>query len=207
MANNYDNAAWFYDSLSRLVFGKAIVNAQVYLLQHIPANSNILIVGGGTGWILDELNRLHPVGLTITYVELSTKMMAISSRRNTGANNVTFINSAVENVVLHPDFDVVITPFLFDNFSQATAQKVFDHLHSSLKTNGLWLYVDFEPIGKLWQQMALKTMHIFFKMLCGIEASRLPDVKYLFAERHYQPVESKLFFGDFIKAAVYSRLR
>ena len=109
MANNYDNAAWFYDGLSRLVFGKAIVNAQVYLLPYIQPASKILIVGGGTGWILEKVTALHPATLKITYIEVSAKMMAISAKRNTGANDVTFINSAVENVVLSSDFDVVGT--------------------------------------------------------------------------------------------------
>lgn len=205
MANNYDNAAWFYDGLSRLVFGRAIVSAQVYLLQHIPPKSNVLIAGGGTGWILDELTALHPVGLTITYVEVSAKMMAMSAKRNIGANEVTFINSAVENAVLHVDFDVVMTPFLFDNFSHITAQKVFNHLNTALKPDGLWLYADFEPTGKLWQKTLLKTMHLFFKVLCGVEALRLPDVKHFFAEQCYRSVNSKAFFGDFIRATVYSR--
>ncbi len=56
MAANYNNSAWFYDSLAGLVYGKALVKAQVYLLQYIPADSNILIVGGGTGWILMNLH-------------------------------------------------------------------------------------------------------------------------------------------------------
>ena len=205
MANNYDNAAWFYDGLSRLVFGKAIVNAQVYLLPYIQPASKILIVGGGTGWILEKVTALHPATLKITYIEVSAKMMALSAKRNTGANDVTFINSAVENVVLSSDFDVVITPFLFDNFGDATAQKVFNHLNFALKPDGLWLYADFEPTGKLWQKTLLKTMHIFFKILCGVEATRLPGVKHLFASHHYMSVNSKAFFGDFIRATVYRR--
>ena len=207
MADNYDNAAWFYDSLSRVVFGKAIVNAQVYLLQYIQSASKILIVGGGTGWILETLTTLHPTKLKITYIEASSKMMAISAKRNIGANDVTFINSDVENIVLPSDFDVVITPFLFDNFSQPTAQKVFNHLNFGLKPDGLWLYVDFEPSGKLWQKLLLKTMHMFFRILCGIEASQLPDVKRLFKEQHYKVIHSKAFFGNFIKSVVYNRPR
>ena len=77
MAANYNNAAWFYDSLSRVVYGKALIDAQVYLLQYIQPNSTILIVGGGTGWILEEVARIHPTGLQITYVEAYAQMMAL----------------------------------------------------------------------------------------------------------------------------------
>jgi len=111
MAANYNNSAWFYDRLSHLVYGRALVEAQVYLLQFIPPNSNLLIVGGGTGWILDEITRIHPSGLQVTYVEVAPKMIAISKTRDTGGNKVIFINDAMENVPLIDDFDIVVTPF------------------------------------------------------------------------------------------------
>ena len=71
MASNYDNSAAFYDQLSQMVFGKALIRAQLYLLQQVPPNSTVLIVGGGTGWILEELSNIHYSGLAITYVEIS----------------------------------------------------------------------------------------------------------------------------------------
>src|ERR1700712_3142269 len=124
MASNYDNSAWFYDGLSRLVYGKALVNAQVYLLQFVKPNSTILIAGGGTGWILEELARIHPTGLKITYVEISAKMMSLSKKRWVADNEVIFINRAVENVPATTRFDMLITPFLFDNFKEENLQKI-----------------------------------------------------------------------------------
>lgn len=205
MANNYDNAAPFYDQLSRLVFGRALVNAQVNLLKFVPPNSGILIVGGGTGWILEEISRLHSHGLLITYVELSAKMIALSKQRNTGDNKVNFINSAIENADLTTGYDIVITPFLFDNFKQPLANKVFSQLNTLLKPGGLWLYADFELTGKWWQPLLLKTMHLFFKLLCGVEASKLPEVKALFNQNNYRLVQSKGFLGGFIYSSVYQK--
>ncbi len=205
MAANYNNSAWFYDRLSRIVYGKALVNAQVYLLKHVPANSNVLIAGGGTGWILEELSNIHPTGLNITYVEIAEHMMALSQKRNIASNKVTFINDAIENIVLSTDFDVVITPFLFDNFTEQTLEKVFAHIHSLLKKDGLWLNTDFQLTGKWWQQVLLKTMFLFFKVICGIEASRLPAIGRRFTEAGYKVVDRKTFFGDFIVSEVYTR--
>ena len=75
MPNNYDAAAWFYDGLSRLVFGDALVRAQRFLVEHIAAESKLLIVGGGTGWILEEIALMQPASLKIINVEISEKMM------------------------------------------------------------------------------------------------------------------------------------
>ncbi|MEO6632341.1 MAG: class I SAM-dependent methyltransferase [Mucilaginibacter sp.] len=203
MASNYNNSAWFYDRLSRLVYGRALINAQVYLLQFVPANSAVLIVGGGTGWILEELTKIHPSGLQITYVEIAADMMIRSKQRDNGLNEVVFVNDAVENVVISQGFDVIITPFLFDNFTEATAQKVFDHIHQLLKPGAAWLNADFQLTGKWWQSVLLKSMFLFFRTLCKIEASQLPDVEQLFNARGYRAVERRSFYGDFIISTAY----
>jgi ubiquinone/menaquinone biosynthesis C-methylase UbiE len=205
MAANYNNSAWFYDRLSRVVYGKALVNAQVYLLKHVSANSSILIVGGGTGWILEELSKIHPSGLNITYVEIAAHMMALSQKRNTDSNNVTFINDAIENVALPPNFDVVITPFLFDNFTEQTFKKVFAHIAQLLKNDGLWLNTDFQLTGKWWQGVLLKSMFLFFKVICGIEASKLPAIARCFDDGGYKVIDRKNFFSDFIVSEVYKK--
>ncbi|SDE44894.1 Methyltransferase domain-containing protein [Mucilaginibacter pineti] len=205
MAANFNNSAWFYDRLSRLVYGKALVNAQLYLIGFIKPNSKILIVGGGTGWILEELTKLHPSGLNIVYVEVAADMMAISRKRNTSDNHITFIQDAVENVNLQPDFDAVITPFLFDNFTEQTLKTVFTHLHRSLKPGGQWLNADFQLTGKWWQQFLLKSMFVFFRLICGIEASKLPGIESHFNLNGYGIIGEKTFYNDFIVARVYGR--
>ncbi|HWV71292.1 MAG TPA: hypothetical protein VN040_06240, partial [Pseudosphingobacterium sp.] len=97
MKNNYDNIASLYDFLSRLVFFKAQVKAQVELLKHIQPKSTILIVGGGSGWILEELSNLYPEGLVIHYVEISAKMLARSRKRDYKKNEVLFFRAAMED--------------------------------------------------------------------------------------------------------------
>lgn len=203
MAANFNNSAWFYDKLSRLVYGRALVNAQVFLLQNIPVNTNILIVGGGTGWILDEITKIHQSGLSITYVEIAPNMIARSKKKDTGGNQVAFINDAIETVSLPADFDVAITPFLFDNFTEQTTQKVFHHIHPMLKGDGLWLNCDFQLTGKWWQDVLLRSMFLFFKTVCNIEASQLPAIEKHFEAQGYKTMKQQTFFGEFIVSRVY----
>lgn len=205
MSANYNNSAWFYDSLARMVYGSALVNSQIYLLQHIPAGSNVLVVGGGTGWVLDELTRIHATGLSVTYVEIAPNMMALSKKRDTGGNRVVFINDAIENVVLPADFDIALTPFLLDNFSEENLIKLFNSISTLLKKEGLWLTVSFQLTGKWWQWVLLKSMILFFKLICGIEASKLPGINMCFDKNGYRLIEQKCFYGDFIGARVYKK--
>ena len=203
MAANYDNAAWFYDRLSRLVYGRQLINAHRFLLSYIPANSKILIAGGGTGYVLEELTKLFPSGLHITYVELSANMIALSKQRNAGNNEVNFINAAIEDVPQQQQYDVVFTPFLLDNFTQQHLQQVFIHLHRFLKPSGLWLCSDFQLTGRWWQVILLKLMFVFFRLLDCVQVNRLPDIDSIFEQYAYKPVAQKTFFGDFIKSTVY----
>src|SRR6202012_5694534 len=102
----------------------------------------------GTGWILEEIAKVHSSGLVITYVEVAANMMKLSQKRNAGDNEVVFINEAIENVPLANEFDVVITPFLFDNFTEENLQKIFKHIDKSLNPGGIWLITDFRLTGK-----------------------------------------------------------
>jgi SAM-dependent methyltransferase len=97
--NNYDIIARRYDFLSRLVFRQAQVRAQVQLLAYLDDGERILIVGGGTGWILEALTAARPSGLKITYVEISANMLALAARRNYGRNEVIFVHAPVEEFV------------------------------------------------------------------------------------------------------------
>jgi ubiquinone/menaquinone biosynthesis C-methylase UbiE len=205
MAANYDNSAWFYDRLSRVVYGRSLIDSQVYLLQYIPANAHVLIAGGGTGWILEEMARIHLSGLTITYVEISAKMMALSRKRNAGDNKIIYINEPVENLTGETLYDVAITPFLFDNFTEQTLQKIFVHIHSKLKPGGLWLNTDFRLTGEWWQSLLLRSMILFFRIICGIEAKKLPQIDRYFEQDQYTIINQKAFFGEFILSTVYQK--
>ena len=205
MAANFNNSAWFYDRLSRLIYGNALVKAQVWLLNHIPENSNVLIVGGGTGWILEEIAKIYPTGLQVTYVEVAPAMIAQSKNRDTGGNEVIFINNAIEHLKFATSFNVVITPFLFDNFKEINLDKIFNSMHRALKPGGIWLNANFQLTGKWWQQVLLKSMFLFFRLLCNIEASELPKIQNQFQLNGYAKIDNKTFYGHFINSSVYQK--
>lgn len=207
MKGNYDNVASFYDRLSRLVYGDAILQSHLFLINAIPANSAILIVGGGTGYILEEISKKHVSGLQITYAEISKKMLVLSRKRNTANNTVLFKNESIHDAHFRQMFDVVITPFFFDNFTDSTTQIIFDKMNALLKPSGLWLLGDFQLSKQnvLWQKLLLKFMYFFFWIFCNIEASHLPDTRSLFKKNNYNIVSIKTFYKDFIYAVIYKK--
>lgn len=206
MPNNYDAAAWFYDGLAQVVFGKALIRAQRFLVRHISAETKVLVVGGGTGWILEEIAAVQPTCLKITYVEISVKMLRLSKQRNCGQNEVKFIHAAIEDYEINQPFDVILTPFLFDNFSEKRIRSVFQQLHQSLKPDGLWLLCDFQVeknYAGIWQKIILQTMYWFFGWLCSVETKKLIGMDAFFKAENYTLLSKKTFYRGFIISQVY----
>jgi tRNA (cmo5U34)-methyltransferase len=52
VARGFDRLAPFYDSLARLIIGKGIKQSQLHFLNHLRDKTKLLVLGGGTGWIL-----------------------------------------------------------------------------------------------------------------------------------------------------------
>ncbi len=207
MSNNYNKIAGVYDFMSRLIFGNAIVDAQVCLLEYVPANSSVLIAGGGTGWILEELAKLHPQGLAIDYVEASSAMIALAQKRGCKKNQVNFIHQPVENYITENRYGIILTPFFFDNFSEDKIQAIFSKLNALLKNDGIWLFADFvyaKNKNPLWQKLLLKTMYFFFRATCCIEAGKLINMDIYFAGG-YSKIFEAYKYSRFIKSTVYKK--
>jgi len=208
MATNYDSIARMYDITSRLVFGRKIVEAQLCLLGFIKAGDRILIVGGGTGWILERIAEKFPSGLTIDYVESSGEMIALSQEKKVANNAVNFIHLPVENFTSPVLYDVIFTPFVFDNFKPVKAEQIFTRLNAQLKAGGIWLYADFihhEGKDPLWQQLLLKVMYVFFSLTTNIETNELVRMDDYFLGNTYQRLFEQRFYAGFMKADAYQK--
>ena len=202
---SYDPVAPYYDLLQRLVFSNSLLRAQEATLHQILPADHIVVAGGGSGMVLESITRLHPSGLTITYIDVSPRMIAKARQRNCGNNKVQFIAAPVQEVALSNDYDIVITPFLFDNFSGEMADAVFQHLHTALRPGGNWLHTDFSTDTGIAHRALLKLMYAFFRVTCGIDANDLPDMDVRFKIRNYSLVEDHRFMKGFVTAKTYRK--
>lgn len=202
-AFSYDRLAKHYDFLSRLVFYKSQVRAQTEQLGYIKSCKRVLIVGGGTGWILNDLN-VFTTPMVITFVETSAKMIALAKKIKTH-HETEFIHQDIENYQPNQQFDAVLTPFLFDNFNEEKAKKVFEHITSMLIENAFWLYTDFKLDGKLWKKYLLKIMHLFFQLIRVVKVDSLPKMNDHFNQSQFLLIKEKYYYGGFIAAKVYQQ--
>ena len=182
---NFNGITPLYDTLAFIVFGRKLRQAQLVWLDQIPANASILIVGGGTGWLLEQvLIRCQPK--RIVYLDTSARMVARASRRIIRRAVLGSVDFRVGNETsLKPgeEFDVILTPFVLDLFTEQTLRsQLIPRLRNVLKSDGLWLVTDFIQTNVWWQKLLLWSMLRFFWITASIEVQHLVDWQRMLAE-------------------------
>src|SRR5206468_10405087 len=139
--------------------------------------------------------------------DISVSMILKARKRAIGQNEVRFIHQSAADDFEGNDYNVILTPFFFDNFKEATMHSIFIKLHQKLQQNGRWFYADFQITGKskLFQKGMLSIMYTFFRTICNIEGNYLPDVEARFATYKYKLISSKTFKKEFIISSVYEK--
>jgi ubiquinone/menaquinone biosynthesis C-methylase UbiE len=205
MQQGFDWIAPFYDSLARLVYGESIRRCQLEYLDKIPADSNVLIIGGGTGWILTELAKINPT-CRVYYIEASIKMLEKTRARFVvpPSNELVFIHGTEANLdqLKRIRFDSVITNFYLDVFDTASLTNVLDCIGGAIARGGQLLISDFVN-RRWWHRVSLFVMYRFFRWTCSVKAKRLPTWEDQLRKNGFTERTSKSFFGGFIKSSLY----
>jgi ubiquinone/menaquinone biosynthesis C-methylase UbiE len=198
----FDLLAPIYDSLACLVFGRTIHDSQVWFLDRVAPNSTVLILGGGTGWLLEELLNRCPTAI-VYYIEASSKMIEKSRQRNL-RNSVHFILGTEESIPSDLTFDIVITNFYVDLFPTSSLNKIIKEIHSHTTASSTWVVTDFVN-EKWWHRWMLKIMYFFFRIVCRIEGSHLPEWPKAIYNQGWKEVDSKRWYRNFIISTIWNR--
>ena len=205
----FDRVAAFYDPLARLVFGDVLRRAQQAALAGLPAGRpRVLIIGGGSGWVLNEVLQQRP-DARVLYLEASALMLANS--RETLQRAAPAHVSQVEfrlgtEQALHPteSFDVIITFFFLDLFEPGRLRAITSCLNQARRPAAPWLLADFRPARTLWQRALLKMMYGFFRLTTGISGRTMPDLHQELATFGLRPRQQQLFLRGLVESTVFS---
>lgn len=205
--NDFDIISGWYDPLSFLVFGKSIKRSQTYFLSTIGSEvKDVLLMGGGTGWLLNSLDELHRP-IRVTYIEASAKMLDKAQRKAPFENiEVDYVLGTEKDISTERIYDVVITHFFLDVFAPQHLKLVMDQMCAVLKPGGAWFCTDFVLNDIWWQKVLVACMHCFFKITARLEAKRLQNFDQLFLQRGFNPVAEKCFYFGMIKSRVLKRI-
>ena len=201
----FDRVAWCYDALAALVFGPALRNTQRAALAGLPAGApHLLILGGGTGWVLAEVLRRRPAA-TVLYLEASPRMLARARARlnPTQLALVEFRHGTQAALAPSETFDAVLTFFVLDCIAMPDLPAALDRLHAALRPGGHWLLADFRPAREGWRRLLLAAMFWFFRLTTQLRARELPDLAAALTARGLRGEIKGQFYGGATEAVVF----
>jgi ubiquinone/menaquinone biosynthesis C-methylase UbiE len=198
---NYNHIAWIYDWLAKVVFGGKQEQAKQVFLAKIPDKAKILVVGGGTGKIIDYLRDLNKE-LEVDFVEQSANMLFYARKRAVTHLKINFHQQSILDFET-TDYDVIITNFFFDQFFQHQVQLILQHLKTKIKPGGLLIFSDFINTNHLWDSFVTRLMFGFFQLTARIRTNTLPPYNFIFSSQGFYVGESKKISRN-ILAATYS---
>ena len=210
--SGFHRVASFYDWLARLIYGDALEQAQEALLPHLPPQGRVLVIGGGSGWLLEQLLKTGRQ-LEILYIDAAPAMLQRAQQRYIGSQqphqcSIAFRLGTEQALQPQEQFDVVYTPFLLDLFPPRRLQQLMERLTDALTPNGIWLFADFWPQQQpppRWQKLLIWGMYAFFGTVSGVKARQLPDYAQHFKSLGFQELYSRSFYKGMVQAKVFVR--
>lgn len=212
VGKGFDRLASTYDLWVRLVFGKKIEKAQCALLGELPKGGNVLLIGGGTGWLLKPL-CWEVAPSRVLYIDASARMIEKAQafvRREIPAweTKIEFLHGTQEAIAKTDHFDLIITPFFLDLFSKEELEAVFLQLKHQLNPQGTWYLIDFQTPNNFFQipaQLLIWVMYRFFRFFTGMSGTRLIDPTPYFISHNFRLLHEKLFYLGMIKSQIWGK--
>ena len=197
--NQFDSVTWVYDRLVYWVFGNRLMEATCAHFDQVKTTDKILVLGGGTGKMLDSLQHVA----SIDYVEKSKKMLAKASSRQNG--KVYFIHADFLTGFPIDQYDVIICPFFLDVFDPAELLDVLQKIWAHVKPGGLLLVSDFSPSGNIRHKILLKAMYLFFKTFVKLSSASLLVIDEKTQDAGFELVKTTWISSEWIFSRIYRR--
>jgi ubiquinone/menaquinone biosynthesis C-methylase UbiE len=199
----FNHIARWYDIVAQVVFFGAIKKSQINNLQSLDTAKSVLVIGGGTGWIINEIWQQNP-NIYITYIDQSSKMIQMAQRRSL-EGDVIFHNKDYLDTVTDQTYDTIICNFFLDVFTEKDLETVVQKMKRQLNPDGKILFTDFVA-GKnhhLIKRSLIKTMYWFFKCTNALSNTTLPNYHTAFLRANLDYTDEKKYYYNMISSRVY----
>lgn len=194
-----------YDSIVKLVFGERLWNLQDAILQDLPLGDNCLIIGGGTGKIL-EFAVERNLASNYFYAELSDKMIAQAQARLASLKHKIIYSNDWKDWQ-NKSFDYIILPFVLDCYSAENARLLVIELSKCMSKNGKLVLVDFFKTNNHLQSLFIKSLYLFFRFFIKIESKKLPPYHEIFSQIGFEMERKKTAYHDWIQGIVWTKIK
>lgn len=199
MTNNFNFIAPFYDVLSALVFGKSLIESQTYFFSEVKESETVLILGGGTGKLLEALPKCKQVH----FLDLSEKMIDHAKKRDS-KTTVNFILADFLDHDFESTYDVIICPFFLDCFDEKNLKRVLGKVKALLNQDGRLIVTDFQKTKR--NGFLLKGMHLFFRVFTSLQSRDIKNIHLEIVLVGFNSSKKTFFHQNMIFSRLYGNL-
>ncbi|MEQ9402586.1 MAG: class I SAM-dependent methyltransferase [Cyclobacteriaceae bacterium] len=196
--NDFNVIAPIYDRLAGFVFGDSIEKATSHFLSEIQANDKVLVLGGGTGKLLEII----PECGEIAFLDKS-KSMITRARKRRCKNQVAFVREDFLQYRNASEWDVVICPFFLDCFDARHLRLAMEKITNSLTIGGRLIISDFQETRSL---ALFRFMHFFFRLFARLESKKLKNIHQHILEKGFTVEKEEFYHKKIIFSRVYRNL-
>ena len=174
----FDAIAPAYRFFEYAAFRGKLQRHRLRFLAQANTASRALVLGDGDGRFLEQLAAQNPQ-LTIDAIDASGAMIRLAKKR---IHNAHFLQGDARSVEFPARrYDLIATHFFLDCFSAedltALATKIARHAAPEAR----WLVSEFcqppDGLFRIHAALWLRAMYVFFRLVAGLEASRLPPYR------------------------------
>lgn len=188
---SFNLIAPYYDRLARLVFGKHWTEIQLAPAPHLEECQKLLILGGGSGQILEHINPK----VQITYLEASSEMLNMA--RNRHNSNVAYVHADFLQWNTSVKYDAVYCPFFLDCMSKDQLQKVLEKLQTLLMPGGMLHVLDFQPASS-GKNAFVKLMYFFFGIVANLPGRALLPLRNHINSAGFYEQALKTYYNEWV---------
>jgi SAM-dependent methyltransferase len=179
---SFDRIARPYRWLEYLTFGRVLERCRTHSLSQLGDCRRALVLGDGDGRFLARL-LAENTHLHADAVDTSAAMLQLLRDRSETATpdataRLQVYHDSALTFPLAGCYDLVVTHFFLDCFSQADLETLIARVASTLVPGALWVVSDFHVPAGLMRTPAralVRSLYLAFRVLTGLRTTELPD--------------------------------
>jgi len=212
---NCDLIAPHYQALEYASFGRTLERRRFAFLATAKTSRNAIVCGGGDGRFLARLLLANST-VRVDFVDSSQKMVELAERRIAGLgrsfrSRVRFYVADLANFdPSHGDYDLVVTHFFLDCFTDAELFKLAARLASWTTPNAQWIVSEFQQapgrFAGLWSGLVIRALYAAFRLSTGLRVTRLPHYENALTAAGFRLQRKEPALAGLLRSALWKRL-
>lgn len=209
---NFDSIARPYRWLEYLSFGPYLERCRFYYLDELRICRHALVLGDGDGRFTASLLAARP-RITVDAIDASAVMLRLLSQRvarlGPSARDRLQIRqmNALDFEPEHEPYDLVVTHFFLDCFSQRDVDALVARVAQHLIPGAVWLVSEFAIPERLLagflSSVVVGTLYRIFGMLTGLKVRILPDYRRLLSKAGFELRAHKDHLGGLLRSELW----